>query len=66
LSTSVGEHGAAKAAAKSGSAATKYEILRSLSDIRGIRDLSCDAVRDILRRHTRDGGLVTFLSRSYD
>lgn len=36
---------------------TKYEILRSLNDIRTVRDLSSDAVRDILRHHTRDGGL---------
>eukprot|EP00094_Tigriopus_californicus_P005881 TCALIF_05667-PA protein Name:"Protein of unknown function" AED:0.29 eAED:0.29 QI:0/0.66/0.5/0.75/0.33/0.25/4/114/526 len=35
----------------------KYEYLKSLSDIQSIRDLSEDAVRDILRQHTCDHGL---------
>ena len=35
----------------------KYEYLKSLSDIQTIRDLSEDAVRDILRNNTNDHGL---------
>jgi hypothetical protein len=45
------------------STSTKYEILKSLNDIKSIRDLSEDAVRDILRHHTRDGGLVSFVNK---
>lgn len=36
---------------------SKYEHLKSLSDIRTTRDLTDDGIRDILRRHTRDHGL---------
>jgi hypothetical protein len=35
----------------------KYEYLKSLSDIQNIRDLTEDAVRDILRSKTNDHGL---------
>lgn len=35
----------------------RYEYLKSLSDIKDIRDLTEDAVRDILRKHFSDHGL---------
>ena len=35
----------------------KYEYLKSLCDIQTIRDLTEDAVRDILRNNTNDHGL---------
>jgi len=59
LSSSVCDLASTSAATKTMSTSAKYEILRSLSDIKSIRDLSEDAVRDILRHHTRDGGLVS-------
>lgn len=41
-----------------GGAGDRYQILKSLSDIQNIRDLTEDGIRDILRRHTNDGALV--------
>jgi hypothetical protein len=35
----------------------KYEVLKSLNDIRSTRDLTEDGVRDIMRRYTRDHSL---------